>query len=919
MKDFEKIFQNGDIYKYLFDNIPVVKLLIDPDGGKIIDANKKAVEYYGYNIEEIKALKISDINVLPDDEIKIEMERAEKEHRNYFMFKHKVKNGEIKKVEVYSHPVECLDGSKLLYSMVFDVDEKKAIMQSVVRALKRYETIFDLSSDGIYILFRKNKRSLEILEVNEAVIKRSKYTREELVGREITMLNPEVYKGVQMMISRKLDFGNDFRYQIDHFDKTGYAYPVEINGRYFNFSEEPFVIAIERDLTKQTRLAHELERHRYLYQQLFFNSPNAIFVLDRSANILDYNEACHEIFGYEEDEFYGKSLVELLSVNDEIKGEIKVNLNTILEGKTIRSVVKRQGKNGRILYLDVLSYPIRLEDGESGFFLIYSDITDNVERKEKIRLMSSIFENNTEGVMIADEKNRIIWVNEAFENITGYSFQECIGKRTSILKSGRHDAEFYKSMWQSIDSTGSWKGEIWNRKKSGEIYPQNLNIFIVENRSLGQIRYVALLSDLTTQKKQEIRINELIYNDSLTGLKNRKYFMEELEKRFKIDRTMGILFFDCDNFKIINDTMGHQFGDQVLIYFANLIKEIFKSDIVARMGGDEFVAIVDDMDRSSVESKLNRLRLELDRLITLSDRTIRLEVSMGIAMYPQDGIDRARILKHADIAMYQAKRERGTLWKWYGDIKKDNFDKGEAFNEALAKSLVNNEFEIVYQSIVEETGNIVGFEALLRWNSREFGLLEAKEFIPYLEESGRINDVGRWAVEKLRVDWSDFKSKYGDSCYISFNISDAELETESFVMWAENQIKNFGGNIYFEIKEKDYVISYSQIDACFENLEKVGIHLIIDDFGLGELPIRELVKSKVKYLKTDRRLLGDIEIYEDNETMIDMIFTISNIMGVDVIAKGIESLSQIEYLREKGCKYYQGYYFDKPKKKENYF
>lgn len=906
-------------YRYLFDNIPIVKLLINAEDGKILDANKMALEYYGYSIEEFRNLKISDINVLHPEEIKLEMERARRENRNYFMFKHKTKDGSIKKVEVYSHPVEYKSYDKRLYSMVFDVDHKKAMIQSVLRSLKRYETIFDLSSDGIYVFSRRDRNKLIIAEVNEAVIKRTKYSREELIGKEITKLNPEIYKGIQMMISRKLDYGTDFRYQMDHIDKNGEAYPVEMNGRFFQQKDESFIIAIERDLTKQTRLTHELERHRYLYQQLFFNSPNAIFVLDKDANVLDYNEACHEIFGYEEDEFYGKSLVELFSINATVRKEINENLNHVLQGKTLRTVVKRHGKNKRMLYLDVLSYPIRLDDGAFGFFLIYSDITDNMERQEKIRLMSSIFENNIEGVMISDEKNRIIWVNEAFQKITGYSFSECIGKRTSMMKSGRHDAEFYENMWQQIKESGSWKGEVWNRKKSGEIYPQTLNIFIVENTLLGQVRYVALVSDLTNQKEQESRINDLIYKDSLTGLNNRKYFMQELDKRLEKQSPITILFFDCDNFKIINDTMGHQFGDQVLIYFAHLIKEIFKSNIVARIGGDEFVALIDYVDKKEVEKRLNRLKIELDRLITLSDRAIRLEVSMGAACYPQDGVDRSRILKHADMAMYESKRLKGTCWRWYGEMKKENRDKGERFNRLLGSSLINNEFEVIYQPIVDFKGEISGFEALLRWNSDEYGVLDAKDFIPYLEESGRINEVGNWAIKKIREDLVDFKLKYGQSCYLSFNLSEAQIETEVFVIWLDRQISEFSGDIFFEIKESDYVVSYAQIETSFENLKKFGVGLIIDDFGLGELSIRELAKSNIKRVKLDKNLIKQIDILDENELMIDIIFEISKLIDVEVIAKSVESEAEAEYLRDKGCKFFQGFYFAKPNKKENYF
>lgn len=654
----------------LFSSKNIIMLLIRPEDGLILDANKGAIDFYGYSLEEIKGMSIQDINILPQDEIEDEMRRAKEEQRNYFLFRHRKANGTIASVEVHSEPIE-IEGEKVLFSIIQDITQHNKLMANYVDVLQRYQTVFNHVGDMIFLIkVDADYHPLGFIEVNKRALEVLKYSEEEMLDSSVhNLINLGVSEQFSQVESELKQSGTSSFY-MDTISKYGETVPLYINTTLMEYSGETVIVAVARDLSVEFELQMDRDIQLNYYHSLFSKSPNNIFLIDSDNKIMDYNPSVVRNFHLDQEILVGRSIVESLEGIYLNKGKVETVLNKGWQENGIKDVVSGLTDDGTAFYMEIIMMPFDLPEGSKRSYVMLNNITHTLEETHKLDLLSEIFAKNNEGIIVTNSDKKIEWVNKSFEEITGFTYDDVIEQSPSMLKSNNHDLVFYEELWTQVKEHGAWTGEVWNRKKTGELYPVQLNIFTVEDQVHKQLQYIGILSDLAKIKEQEEKIFELIYVDSLTQLRNRTYFMDTLKNKIEEDmdvsKVFSIIYIDIDNFKVINDRLGHSVGDEVLSYFAKALRNIFgETCLVGRIGGDEFTVLVDRVDQGYIDDLLSQLDTYLSVPFKVRDGEIELKFSAGIAQYPHQGKSSKKLLINADLAMYKAKEVLGNRFEYY--------------------------------------------------------------------------------------------------------------------------------------------------------------------------------------------------------------------------------------------------------------
>ncbi|MDP2760171.1 MAG: EAL domain-containing protein [Sideroxyarcus sp.] len=553
---------------------------------------------------------------------------------------------------------------------------------------------------------------------------------------------------------------------------------------------------------------------------------------------------------------------------------------------------------------------------------LHRTIRDLTKAGEQLQLDAQVFRESKDAITITDSQANIITINEAFTRITGYLPEEVVGKNPKILQSGRHGLGFYQNMWACITQQGHWQGEIWNKRKNGEIYPEKLSISAVKNQSQETTHYIAVFRDATNEVKSAEKIQRLAYYDTLTHLPNRILMMDHFELAIahakRTSCKCAALFLDMDHFKNINDALGHSLGDQLLVAIATRLREyVREGDTVARMGGDEFVVILTDITESSsaflVTQKIIQL---LSEPYNIEDRIIHVTPSIGISIYPDDGADKETLLMHADVAMYHAKRNGRNDFQFFIPSMKSKVSERLFIESDIRNALEQKQFTLHYQPQVDiTTGKIVGAEALVRWNHPVAGFIPPAKFITIAEESGLIIPLGEWILLEAcqqNVKWQEAGLA---PISIAVNLSAVQFRQKNLCQLIAKALKDTGLEPYYLELELTEGLIMSNADSTINTLndfKAIGIHLSIDDFGTGYSSLSYLKHFPIDYLKIDQSFIRDITTDPDDAAITTAIINMARSLNLRTIAEGVETAEQLKFLRLHSCDVVQGYYFSKP-------
>jgi diguanylate cyclase (GGDEF)-like protein/PAS domain S-box-containing protein len=551
------------------------------------------------------------------------------------------------------------------------------------------------------------------------------------------------------------------------------------------------------------------------------------------------------------------------------------------------------------------------------------DITTRRHTEARMREALAVFEASAQGIMTTDREGVIISANPAFCRITGFPADEVVGRKPSILRSGRHDKAFYHDMWASLLADGQWEGEVWNRRKNGEIYPQWLTISTVRDDAGGVAEFVALFSDISERKEHENVIWRQANFDALTGLGNRSLLYDRLEHALlQAQRTnlrVGLLFLDLDGFKWVNDTLGHDVGDELLIEVARRLSGcVREQDTVARLGGDEFTAVVSGLrDADVLQSIGDKILNALCEPFALVGGLHHISGSVGITVYPDDGTDAQTLLRNADIAMYKSKQAGKNRLHFFAPQMQADVVMQRRTEAELREAIAQDAFVLEYQPIVDaDSGQLMGAEALIRWEHPERGRLPPGEFIAVAEECGLIIPIGEWALRAAARQWAAWQTGLAaEHLQLAVNISgiqfrDADLSALLTEVLAEHGIKR--GALMLEIGESVLIDGSDQAQARMRAIKEQGITYALDDFGTGFSSLSYLKRFPVDVVKIDRSFVRDCPGDRNNAHLVEAIINMAHSLGLKVIAEGVETEVQMNFLRELGCDQLQGFLIGRP-------
>ncbi|MBY0466084.1 MAG: EAL domain-containing protein, partial [Burkholderiales bacterium] len=542
---------------------------------------------------------------------------------------------------------------------------------------------------------------------------------------------------------------------------------------------------------------------------------------------------------------------------------------------------------------------------------------------EQLRLAANVFTHAAEGISITGLDGKIIDVNDAFCRITGYSREEVLGKNPNMLSSGKQDKAFYAAMWQSLLQQGHWHGEVWNRRKNGEVYAEMLTISTVRNAAGQPEQYVALFSDITTHKTHQSQLEHIAHFDALTNLPNRVLLSDRMHQAMAQTLRRGLMlamaYIDLDGFKRINDQHGHEVGDQVLVALAQRMKPILREgDSLARLGGDEFAAVLVDLPTvADSVPMLTRLLDAAAQPVVLGELTLQVSASIGVTFYPQaDEVDADQLLRQADQAMYQAKLAGKNRYHVF-DSEQDRTVRGHHESlDRIRQALARNEFVLHYQPKVNmRTGQVVGAEALIRWQHPERGLLPPAVFLPVIEDHPLSIDVGDWVINTALAQVAQWRAA-GLQLPVSVNIGARQLQDSQFVSKLATQLAAFPDvpptDLELELLETSALADVVRVSKVIEACKHLGVHFSLDDFGTGYSSLTYLKRLPVGLLKIDQSFVRDMLDDPDDLAILQGVLGLARAFGRRVVAEGVETIEHGEMLLQLGCEHAQGYGVARP-------
>ncbi len=782
-------------HRQMFENTRAVQWLIDPETGTIVDANMAACDYYGYTRDELRAMKVWDINVRGEDGVRPDLSRAKSQETSFFTFRHMKANGEIRDVEVHSGPVDA-GGRKLLYSIIHDVTDRRRAETALQQSEEKYRVIFDYAPVGIY----QSTRDGTIVTANLSLARMLGYDIDDLLTRNL--------------------------------ERDIYLDPAQRDGLIRSF----------------------------------------------------------EPFGYAN--------------------------NVELQWKR---------KDGTPIWVQLNAHAIRSPLGTTYFEGFVYDITERkqaedarVKAEETLRKQSAAMTASMDGIGILNERLDFTYANDSLAKLYGYPDpQSMIGRNLCDLYEPHEQVRFITSIVPQVHQQGRWRGEATGLRHDDGSFPQEISLTAISNDGI-----VCVVRDITERTYAEEQIKHLAYHDALTGQPNRLLFKDRLSVALshahREGSSLAVLFLDLDRFKVINDSLGHNIGDQLLQAVAARVQSCVRdSDTVARLGGDEFTILLPRLVRSQdVAPAANKIIEAVRHPFHIEGREFFITTSIGISVYPEDGSDAETLIKNADTAMYQAKELGRDNYQLFNAFVNAKALQRIALEHGLRRALANDELAVHYQPIFDLRSNrITGMEALLRWQHAQMGSIPPATFIPIAEATGAMAPIGSWALRQACLQAKQWHDAGHRTLSLAVNLSVTQLQQTDLVDTVRSVLEETGYParlLELEITESSAMHSPETSIRVLYELKKLGIRISLDDFGTGHSSLSYLKRFPVDTLKIDQSFVQDTTSDPDAAAIVTAIIAMAHSLRLKVIAEGVEFTEQANFLRRHGCDQMQGYLITPP-------
>lgn len=678
---------------------------------------------------------------------------------------------------------------------------------------------------------------------------------------------------------------------------------------------------LEEEIHERKIQQEIVEKSQRYNRMLFEETPLGLALCRMDGTLVDINPAYAKIIGRTIEETLLLSYWDITPVKHKAheKEQLALIEKTGRYGPFEKEYIHKDGSLVPVMLTGLLIE----QEGEDYIWSVVEDISIRKKAEQRLRLVSKAMESSLEGIVITDAKERIAEVNDAYCTITGYSREEVLGKTPRHMQSGYHNLEFYQEMWDTIGRDGKWQGEIWDRRKNGEVFAKWLSISSLQDHNKQTTHYVGVFADITYIKRTEEELRQLAHYDPLTGLANRELFTTLLEKDIQSSTRnstpFAVVFLDLDRFKQVNDTLGHQAGDELLIIVAERLEDcVRQSDVVSRLGGDEFTIILTEYKGEfNPEIICQRILESITQPFSIEDHTVFVSASLGIALYPKDGCTVEDLTKNADTAMYQAKEKGRNRYQFYDETMNARALERLNLENQLRQGIDGGQLCLYYQpklNILQ--GKVSGCEALVRWIHPEMGIVSPEKFIPIAEETGLVRDIGKFVTRKACEQARIWSKTTPELLPVSVNLSANEFDDSDLLSEIKTVLEETGldpCHLELELTESTVMDHSDQENmATLNQIQALGVRLSIDDFGTGYSSLSYLKNMPFDAIKVDRSFIKDIPNNVNDESIVLAIISMAHNLNMEVIAEGVETLEQMEFLRSHGNEKIQGYLFSKP-------
>lgn len=817
-------------------------------------------------------------------------------------------------------------GGYFIYRAVFthsvqlpleQLSASEALLRSNQHALMLAKVAADRSGDYIYMVDPSNGR---IIYANAGACRRMGYSAEEILELHSWDINPGSNPELATRIIETMRERGSCRFEGEHRTRSGEIFPVEVTSTQIHHEGHEYFYSTVRDISERKAMEAELAQRAQHLRRVIDGMPYFVSLLTPDGRYVEANQMVANSMGASEAELRGKLLAETMggAFSRETYRLIADSIERAAAGATVNFDLRASIGNNNYEYVSYYVAPVLNEAGTViNLIATAVPITERIRAQSELKLASTVFDHSAEAILITDSAIRVLSVNRAFTTLTGFAQNEMIDRVPPLFETGKH----LPDMLKLLEQTGNWTGEAEWLHKDGRLCFEWVTVTKV--RSDGEVsNYIVIFSDITEKKRTEEHIQYLAYYDPLTSLPNRVLLEDRIKQTIaaaqRESSKFAVIFLDLDHFKTINDSLGHQRGDKILAEVGKRLKRsVREMDTVARLGGDEFVLVLPGLQDGAEAAAIGqKLMAELAVPYLTGGSELRLTVSVGISVFPDDGADFSRLIMNADAAMYHAKAIGRNNIQFFIDEMNVRAAELLTMENRLRRGIERNEFVLHYQPQVDlRSGAIVGMEALVRWNDPERGMIPPGDFIPVAEERGLIAQIGTWVLGEACRQNKKWQQAGLPRLPVAVNISATQFQQKNLVANVHEVLEQTGLEPrYLELEVTESVVMYDaeQLISTLEELRSLGVFLAVDDFGTGYSSLSYLKRFPIDKIKVDRSFVRDIPGDKDDYSIVRAIIGLSHQLSLRVVAEGVETVEQLDALRASGCDQYQGFLFSRP-------